>query len=261
MLGYILSAGLFLYVFIGVDCTLSSQGHDHVNYNKFVESGRVFGPVIVPAENCDHLSFDQVTGTFAKNINLSKIKNYHREDFKGMIMLKLPKLMKKRLANYIDNVLNFSKRYNLDPFWALSIMWTESHFNQKARSIVGATGLMQIMPKTGHFLGLSMHRPVSFKIAQAYLKDPTLNIEMGIYYLRHLLDFFKGDYKLATVAYNMGPYWVKKRLKFNRPVGVKNEYLDKVRKSYKLITNHFRKQSLVKEYVKSSSKNQSTQYL
>ena len=49
---------------------------------------------------------------------------------------------------------------------------------------------------------------------------------------KELLNSFDNNYHYATVAYNMGPYWTKTRLKKNLPVGKKNHYLNKVLKAY-----------------------------
>jgi soluble lytic murein transglycosylase len=62
------------------------------------------------------------------------------------------------------------------------------------------------------------------------------NLEVGIFYLKGLLEAFNNNHYYATVAYNMGPYWTKGQLKNNLPVGKKNNYLDKVLKNYYHIT-------------------------
>ncbi len=73
-----------------------------------------------------------------------------------------------------------------------AIMHTESGFNIKARSPVGAQGLMQLMPATAR----------SFNVSNAY--DPQQNIFAGAKYLSWLLKRFNGDTRLAIAAYNAG---------------------------------------------------------
>jgi soluble lytic murein transglycosylase len=63
------------------------------------------------------------------------------------------------------------------------------------------------------------------------------DIILGSYYLKTLKDKFNGNTELAIVAYNMGPYWVKKQLAQNNPVGKKNNYLNKVKKQMYVIAS------------------------
>ncbi|MBF0314107.1 MAG: transglycosylase SLT domain-containing protein [Oligoflexia bacterium] len=62
--------------------------------------------------------------------------------------------------------------------------------------------------------------------------NTSVNIELGIIYLKYLLETFECP-TLATIAYNMGPNWVKTRLHQNIPVGTNNAYLQKVQTVYK----------------------------
>jgi len=62
------------------------------------------------------------------------------------------------------------------------------------------------------------------------------NLEVGIFYLKNLLEAFNDNHHYATVAYNMGPFWTKGQLKNNLPVGENNHYLNKVLKNYFHIT-------------------------
>ena len=134
-----------------------------------------------------------------------------------------------------------AEKYQVDPFWVMAVMWVESHFNPKAQSHVYATGLMQILPGTGHFLHQKMGRSVSPKLSYELIEIPENNIELGVFYLKKLLTLFKGNYILATVAYNMGPTTVRKRLKYGLPVGVNNLYLNKVRSAYFNLSRSYRR--------------------
>lgn len=189
-------------------------------------------------------------------IELGMSENFQEEDFEKVFLSSFPKRMHKRVRPYTKAILKISEYHQIDPFWVASIIWTESHFNWKAQSHVGAKGLMQIMPKTkkwlywqirknGNFL---MIEKDDFKVQDFYnfkitknnhrlFKYRLVNIEMGIIYLNRLLKRFDGNHKLATVAYNMGPGWTLKRLRNKQPVGVKNQYLDKVKLAYQKLSS------------------------
>ena len=74
----------------------------------------------------------------------------------------------------------------------------ESRFTPDVRSVVGAAGLMQLMPATAAELA---GRPLE---AQE-LDDPELNITLGAAYLKQLLEQWQGHPLLAIASYNAGP--------------------------------------------------------
>ena len=83
-------------------------------------------------------------------------------------------------------------KYDLDPALVAAVVETESRFRSRARSQVGARGLMQIMPRTGRWLGA--HN----------LDDPEQNVEAGAKYLKYLQNRFDGNMDKAIAAYNGG---------------------------------------------------------
>jgi hypothetical protein len=166
-----------------------------------------------------------------------------------------PQSIQKKVKKVIRPVLILCEKHQVDPFWVLSVLWTESHFKQEATSKKGARGLMQLMPQT--YMGVLAEMRESgmvlesdrgedylrYQYGQAFydlgysrLVSKLRNLEVGIYYLKNLLDAFNHNHYYATVAYNMGPYWTKSQLKNNLPVGQKNHYLNKVLKHYYHIT-------------------------
>lgn len=180
-------------------------------------------------------TFQKVEETF-RPINISKTTSFSKEDFEEILVESVPSLFRQRAKKFVSIALTYAEKYQVDPFWVLAIMWTESHFDHRATSCVNATGLMQIMPATGHYLAKIMKKPVSFAKAQKLIQDPVVNIEMGVFYLSWLLKLFNNNHRYATVAYNMGPGFVKMRLRKKLGVGTKNLYLDKVRHAYKELT-------------------------
>jgi len=107
-------------------------------------------------------------------------------------------------AQKIANVVaTKSIQYNIDPDLVLGIIRIESYFRIKARSKVGARGLMQVMP-----LWLAKNTLCEKK----NLWDVEQNIDCGIQIYQYYLQMFS-DQRLALIAYNRGPRPVKRALR------------------------------------------------
>jgi soluble lytic murein transglycosylase len=101
-----------------------------------------------------------------------------------------------------ETVFQRSRNIGIDPAYVYGLIRQESRFIMDARSGVGATGLMQIMPatarETARHIGLA-----GFNIGQLNDRDITINI--GTAYLKRALDDFGGSMAMAAAAYNAGP--------------------------------------------------------
>lgn len=89
------------------------------------------------------------------------------------------------------------------------IMREESLFQHNARSWVGATGLMQLMPATAKMV----QRKLSQHAILEDLTDPQSNIMLGSTYLQDMVNYFDQQLPLAIMAYNAGPGNVNKWLR------------------------------------------------
>jgi soluble lytic murein transglycosylase len=96
-------------------------------------------------------------------------------------------------------------RHNHDPKFILALIAIESSFQNWSVSEQGAKGLMQIMPYVAESLAYELGIEWS---GDQTLFNPYLNIRMGIYYLTQLNRDFN-DIRLALVAYNHGPTYIK----------------------------------------------------
>jgi len=101
-----------------------------------------------------------------------------------------------------DTVLRKAKEVQLDPAYVYGLIRQESRFVMDAKSVVGAAGLMQVMPATAKWtakkIGLS-----NFQVHQ--LNEHETNVTIGTGYLKLVLDDFDGSMPLAAAAYNAGP--------------------------------------------------------
>ncbi|SNS18932.1 soluble lytic murein transglycosylase [Noviherbaspirillum humi] len=96
----------------------------------------------------------------------------------------------------------FTQRLGLDMAWVYGLIRQESRFIQNARSHVGASGLMQIMPATAQFVARKIGLG-DFSVSQ--VNDIQTNIMLGTNYLNMVLNDLDGSQALATAAYNAGP--------------------------------------------------------
>lgn len=99
-------------------------------------------------------------------------------------------------------VLKYADEAKVDPFLILSLMRAESVYDPDARSIVGAQGLMQMMPFTAIRTARVMNDG-NFELKN--LHTPEVNIGYGAYYVRKLYDYYGGNIILTVASYNAGP--------------------------------------------------------
>ena len=101
-----------------------------------------------------------------------------------------------------EAVLQRARQIGLDPAYVYGLIRQESRFITDARSHVGASGLMQVMPATASWTAKKIGM-TSFKPSQ--LSERDTNIAIGTGYLKLVLDDFAGSMPMAAAAYNAGP--------------------------------------------------------
>lgn len=99
---------------------------------------------------------------------------------------------------YLETLAEVSNEFGLNLEFMIGLMQVESSFNPNAVSNKNAYGLMQVRLMTARELD-----PAIETFWQLY--DPDRNIRLGATYFRKLLDRYDGDYRMAALAYNMGP--------------------------------------------------------
>lgn len=109
-----------------------------------------------------------------------------------------------------------AKKNNLRPEMLAAVVQAESRFKPTARSGAGAIGLMQLVPRTGRWMGARD------------LTNPAQNIAAGAKYLKYLGERFDGNETNVIAAYNAGEGNVKR---FNGipPFRETRSYVDRVR--------------------------------
>lgn len=87
-----------------------------------------------------------------------------------------------------------------NPILMLALIREESYFNPNAKSSVGATGLMQLMPATAS----EVAKKFAFDVDGMLLSSPRINIKLGNAYYAQLRQTLRGKNELAVLAYNGG---------------------------------------------------------
>ena len=102
---------------------------------------------------------------------------------------------------YRASLEKFARKAEIDPYVVAGLIRQESEFNATVVSRSNAYGLTQILPSTGRDLS---RRVGMATFSPNMLFDPTVNIHLGTYYIRHLLNSLEGNWHEALAAYNGG---------------------------------------------------------
>jgi len=100
-----------------------------------------------------------------------------------------------------QDVIGAAREVGLDPAYMYGLIRQESRFIVAAKSSVGASGLMQVMPATAAWTA----RKLSIDYHPDQITDRMTNLRIGAGYLKLVLDDFQGAQALAAAAYNAGP--------------------------------------------------------
>jgi len=109
-----------------------------------------------------------------------------------------------------DTLVREANVRGLHSSWVFAITRQESAFMDDARSGVGASGLMQLMPATAKETARKFSIPLA---SPQQVLDPDKNIQLGAAYLSQVHSQFNGNRVLASAAYNAGPARVRQWLK------------------------------------------------
>ena len=129
---------------------------------------------------------------------------------------------------YGELIYEKALKYDVDPALVAAVIEQESRFKPRARSHVGARGLMQLMPRTGRWMGARD------------LYNPEQNVDAGVKYIKYLDKRFNGDLKKIIAAYNGGEGNVM-RYRGVPPFRETRQYVKKVMKNYDKRTRQIEK--------------------
>ena len=106
------------------------------------------------------------------------------------------------LAPYGDQVRTAARDQSLDDAWVYGLMRQESRFITSAKSNVGASGLMQLMPATAKWVA----KKIGLRnYDHGRVNDTETNVLLGTSYMRLVMENLDNHPVLTSAAYNAGP--------------------------------------------------------
>ena len=119
------------------------------------------------------------------------------------------------LSPFSEQIRPAARNQSLVDAWVYGLMRQESRFVTSARSSVGASGLMQLMPATARWvarkLGMKDFNP-------SQVNDTDTNVLLGTSYMRMVMESLDNRPILASAAYNAGPGRARKWQDADRPL-------------------------------------------
>jgi soluble lytic murein transglycosylase len=102
---------------------------------------------------------------------------------------------------YRQSLQRYAKVHRLDLYLLAGLIRQESEFNPRAVSPAGARGLMQLLPATAGQMGRTFQ---AGRVRASSLFNADLNIRLGTYHLRSLIDGYQGSEEAGLASYNAG---------------------------------------------------------
>lgn len=169
-----------------------------------------------------------------------------------LIILLVPKVNENITyeIKYTEHVEKFAEQNNIDKYLIYAVIRTESSFNEKAVSNVGARGLMQIMPDAFDWVKMKLNDKRDITFDDMYTAE--YNIEYCSYYLGYLMKKYNNSISLTAAAYHAGFNQVDRWLEDSKvskdgksidkyPSSVTNHYVKKVTSAYESYKNLYDK--------------------
>ena len=114
---------------------------------------------------------------------------------------------------YEKDLVRSAQQQSLDPYMMAALIRQESEFDPQALSPKHAYGLTQVEPATGRALA---RRAGIKRFSNRSLFQPAINLKLGAYYLRALLDQWGGKWEQTLASYNAGKSRVNDWIAWNQ---------------------------------------------
>ena len=141
---------------------------------------------------------------------------------------------------YTTHLQKHTTNYEIDPLFVAAMIREESRYNADIVSRSGAIGLMQIMPATGRELAGRLKIP---RFSTKILYNPDVNIQMGAWYMKSLMNQFNNNHALVAGAYNGGPgrmrRWLEAKQIPDLDEFVEDIWIDETRRHIKKVIDSY----------------------
>ncbi len=144
---------------------------------------------------------------------------------------------------YLYEIRTFSEEMGLDRYLVAALIKAESNYNVNAVSRADAKGVMQLTDETAQFCA----QKLNIELKEGDIYSPGVNIRLGTFYLKRMLELFNGNEALATAAYNAGEGRVREWLN-NPEYSTDGEMLDVI--PYEETKKHVQKIETYKKIYK-----------
>lgn len=102
--------------------------------------------------------------------------------------------------NYVTAIRETSEEFGVEKYLVAALIRAESNYDKDAVSSAGAKGVMQLTDETASFCA----KKLGMEIDEDDIYNPEINIKLGVFYLKRMLEMFEGDETKAIAAYNAG---------------------------------------------------------
>jgi soluble lytic murein transglycosylase-like protein len=116
-------------------------------------------------------------------VGAQQVEARHEQEAVTAFIARRYRVADEAMAGFVAAAYRAGSRFAVDPLLILAVMAVESRYNPVAESVVGAKGLMQVLPRF-HQDKLEVHG------GEEALLDPDVNIEVGTQILREYLRRF-----------------------------------------------------------------------
>ena len=217
----------------------------YTEFDKIFKKTQVTYPLFYFAEKI-FIDSENTKRLIQVSANIGKYFGYPYNDNVDL----LPDEFRKRVyPRYFDEyVVPEAKYYKIEPAFVYAIMREESLFDPKARSWVGAMGLMQLMPATA----AAENKKARYRYNPLDLTDPKQNINLGVSHLGWLFSSQKAsNYILVAASYNAGSgrgrrwkaeYGTNNMYRTGRFIDIEETeyYVERVIKSYEYYSKYYK---------------------